>query len=153
VATRLADDPLARGTLLVLLVAAVVAPLLAVVGLALAAAADLRDEGGALLDLEAQGVPPRTLRRGLQVGSVMVAVTGLLGGVAVGALLTRSVVDVLLVTAAADVPEPPLVARVDWLAVAPAAACYLLVGLAAVAAVTRSAFRAPVAGRAVATDL
>jgi hypothetical protein len=153
VAERLADDPLARGTLLVLLAAAVVAPLLALIGVALASTAELRDESGALLDLEAQGVPPRTLRRGLRLGAVLTAVLGVGGGTVVGVLLTRSVVDLLLLTASAEPPQPPLVAQIDWAVAAVAAACFLLLALVATALVTRSAFRGPVAGRAAGTDL
>jgi hypothetical protein len=153
VAERLADDPLARGTLLVLLAAAVVAPLLALIGVALAATAELRDESGALLDLEAQGVPPRTLRRGLRLGAVLTAVLGVGGGTVVGVLLTRSVVDLLLLTASAEPPQPPLVAQIDWAVATVAAACFLLMATAATALVTRSAFRGPVAGRAAGTDL
>ena len=59
----LRDDPLARGTLLTLLAAALVALGLALVGVLLGVVSDVRDERGELDDLEAQGARPALLRR------------------------------------------------------------------------------------------
>src|SRR5207244_8890476 len=53
--TGLQADPLARGSLLTLAGTAAVALLLALVGLLLAVAGDVRDDRGDLFDLEAQG--------------------------------------------------------------------------------------------------
>ena len=52
------DDPLGHGTLLALDSAAVVALLLAALGLALTVLSDLRDDRGDLYDLESQGAEP-----------------------------------------------------------------------------------------------
>ena len=57
-----AGDPLSRAIVWALIVAAVAGLILSVGGLLLGAATDLRDERGELADLEAQGVPPSSLR-------------------------------------------------------------------------------------------
>ena len=54
----LAGDPLARGSLLALVVASLAGVGLALAGLLLVVVADLRDERGELFDLEAQGAAP-----------------------------------------------------------------------------------------------
>ena len=141
------SDPLARGTLYTLAGAAIVALVLALVGLLLGVVSDVRDERGELFDLEAQGARPATLRTHLRLRSAFVAVVGALGGIALGAVLAALIVALVTLTAAAGSPEPPLVLSVDWAAI--------LVGLAAFAAgaallvvvATRRAFRGDVAGR------
>lgn len=141
------SDPLARGTLYTLVGAALVALVLALVGLLLGVISDIRDERGELFDLEAQGAEPGTLRTHLRLRTVFVAVVGALGGIATGAVLAALIVALVTLTAAAGAPEPPLVLAVDWPilllgAVAFAAAASLLV-----VAATRRAFRAEAAGR------
>src|SRR5439155_16699510 len=69
----LRSEPLARGTLLTLAGAALVALGLALVGLLLGVVADVRDERGELFDLEAQGPQPSTLRTHLRLRSAFVA--------------------------------------------------------------------------------
>src|SRR5207302_6914582 len=66
----LRGDPLARGSLALLLAAAVVGLVLAAVGVLLGVVGDRRDESGELFDLSAQGVTPAPLRRHLllQIG-------------------------------------------------------------------------------------
>src|SRR5438045_2572415 len=59
----LRGDPLARGSLALLLAAAAVGLALAVVGVLLTVVGDLRDESGELFDLEAQGATPADIRR------------------------------------------------------------------------------------------
>ncbi len=66
------DDPLGHGTLLALDSAAVVALLLAALGLALTVLSDLRDDRGDLYDLESQGAEPRLLRRIVRVRALVV---------------------------------------------------------------------------------
>ncbi len=121
---RLRADPLARGSLAALTGAAVVAFLLALVGLAVLLAGDARDERRELFDLETQGAGPGTLRRHLRLRAVLVAGLGLLGGLAAAALLAVLVVDLVTLTAGASLPEPPLAIAVDWRLVALACAVY-----------------------------
>ncbi len=144
---RLAADPLARGSLLALAAAAIVALALALAGLLFEIVADLRDERGELFDLEAQGATPSLLRRRLRLRSLFVVLAGLLGGLATGAALSSLVIDLVKVTANATEPEPPLVASPGWALLAIALGAYVLVSAVVVAGVTRHAFRAPSAGR------
>ena len=136
-------DPLARGALATLAASAGLALALALAGLVLGAAADRRDERGELFDLEAQGATPATLQRHLRLRALLVAAVGLLGGVATGAILSRLVLSLVAVTAAAAKPEPPLVLTPDWPLLAAAVALDALVAAAAVAAATRLRGRAP----------
>jgi hypothetical protein len=121
---RLRADPLARGSLAALTGAAIVAFLLALVGLAVLLAGDARDERRELFDLETQGAGPGTLRRHLRLRAVLVALLGLLGGLAAAALLAVLAVDLVTLTAGASLPEPPLAIAVDWRLVALACAVY-----------------------------
>lgn len=141
----LRSDPLARGTLDVLLVAAVVGLALAALGVLLAVVGDLRDESGELYDLEAQGASPVEVRRHLLLRAASVAGVGGVGGVAAGAVVGALVVSVVTVTAGATQPLPPLAHVADWPLVALALASLAAAsGLAAFGA-ARSAFAA--AGR------
>jgi putative ABC transport system permease protein len=137
------SDPLARGTLAALSAAALLALLLAAVGLALAVRADLRDERGELVDLEAQGLPPSLLRRVVRSRAAALSVAGLLAGVATGALLLSLVTRVVAVTARGGFAEPPLVATVDLVVLAAGVAVYVLVAAALVGVATRRAFSDP----------
>ncbi|HET7566480.1 MAG TPA: hypothetical protein VFJ91_00685 [Gaiellaceae bacterium] len=131
----LRSDPLARGTLDVLLVAAAVGLALAVLGVLLAVVGDLRDESGELYDLEAQGASPAEVRRHLLLRAASVAWMGGAGGVAAGAVVGALVVSVVTVTAGATAPLPPLAHVADWpLVLAALAALGAVSGLAAFAA-------------------
>jgi ABC-type lipoprotein release transport system permease subunit len=147
-ANEIEAEPIARGSLLMLVAAAVVAVALAVAGLALGVLTELRDERGELLDLEAQGAAPSALRRQLRLRALAVGVFGLVGGVLAGALLAALVVRLVALTASATEPEPPLVLSLGWSAVL---AGLVLGGIAAAALVltaTARAFRSPAAARA-----
>jgi hypothetical protein len=144
---ELRSDPLARGTLVVLVAAALAALALAVLGLLLGLVADLRDEGGELFDLEAQGVGPRALKRHLRLRTLVVATSALAGGVAAGAGLAGLVVRLVTVTAQATAPEPPLVLVLDWRVVGLALLAYAVLVAAVAAGATAAAFRSRAAGR------
>src|SRR6266545_3921287 len=144
---ELRSEPLARGTLITLAGAALTALVLALVGLLLGVVSDLRDERGDLFDLEAQGAAPGTLRGHLQLRSMLVAVFGILGGLATGAVLAALIVALVTLTASAGSAEPPLMLGFNWPVVLLGlflygAAAAILVGVA-----TRRAFRHDVAGR------
>src|SRR5204863_2214799 len=102
---RLQADPLARGALLTLAGTAAVALLLALVGLLLSVVGDVRDDRGALFDLEAQGASPATIRAHLRLRALLVAAFGILGGLALGVVLSALVISLVSVTAAAAEPE------------------------------------------------
>ncbi|HEY6030627.1 MAG TPA: hypothetical protein VIU44_08690, partial [Gaiellaceae bacterium] len=114
VESQLRGDPLARGALLVLAGTALVALVLAVVGLLLGLLADMRDESGELFDLETQGAEPALLRRHLRLRTLVVAAVGVLGGIATGAVLSALVLDLVRVTANVAAPEPPLALTLGW---------------------------------------
>ncbi len=107
-------DPLARGTLLTLLAAALVALGLALVGVLLGVVSDVRDERGDLDDLEEQGARPALLRRVVRLRSFVVVTVGLVGGLVTAALLGVLVVDLVAVTADARATDLPLQATVTW---------------------------------------
>ena len=119
----LRSDPLARGSLALLLVAAIVGLVLAAVGVLLGVVGDRRDETGELFDLSAQGVTPAELRRHLVLRAEAVAAVGIGGGVAAGAVVSALVVAVVSVTAGAGTPLPPLVLVFDWPLVGIALVC------------------------------
>jgi hypothetical protein len=139
----LESDPLARGALLTLAGTAMVALLLALVGLVLAIVSDVRDDRGELFDLEAQGAAPSTIRAHLRLRALLVAVFGVVGGLILGAILAALVISLVSVTAAAAEPEPPLRLSLDWQLLAIAAVAYVLLAVALVAAATSLRGRAP----------
>jgi hypothetical protein len=135
----LRHDPLARGALLTLVAGAIVALALALIGIVLGVVSDLRDERGQLLDLEAQGARPATLRRIVRLRSAVIALAGLAGGIAAGAVLSRLVVDLVAVTANARAAELPLELTLDWPVLALAVGACGLFASVLVFAVTRRA--------------
>jgi hypothetical protein len=147
-AAELESDPLARGSLAALAVAAAAAAALALVGLLLVIAGDLSDERGELFDLEAQGAGPAALRRHMRLRILALSAFGLFGGLVTGAVLSALVVDLVLLTANATAPEPPLLLTVDWRLTAVALVAFAVVALLLVAAATWRAFRSPFPGRA-----
>jgi hypothetical protein len=136
-------DPLARGALATLAGTALVALALALVGLLLGVASDLRDERGELFDLEAQGASPATIRTHLRLRALLVAAFGLLGGLVAGAILSALVLSLVTLTASAAEPEPPLRLALDWPLVAAAVAAYALAAATLVLWCTRLGGRAP----------
>ena len=143
-------DPLAHGTLLALGAAALMALVLAAIGLALAVRADLRDDRSELYELEAQGASPSLLRRVIRSRALAVAVAGLLAGAVTGAALVTLVTRVVSVTARGGFAEPPLAPTVDPFVVCAGVAAYALLAGLLVGVMTRRAFqesRGPVAER------
>jgi hypothetical protein len=133
----LRSDPLSRGSLALLVAAAVVGLLLAAVGVLLTVVADRRDESGELFDLEGQGVTPAGLRRHVLLRALIVAGVGLAFGLGAGAVVSALVVSVVTVTAGAGTPIPPLALSFDWPLVALAVACVATASAAASAVAVR----------------
>jgi len=136
-------DPLGHGTLLALAAAAVAALVLAIWGLVLAIRADLRDDRGDLVDLEAQGATPQLLRRVVATRAGVVAGMGALAGVVAGILLAVLVTRVVSVTARADQPQPPLVTTVDPLILLVGGLVFAVAATGLVLLTTRRAFADP----------
>jgi ABC-type antimicrobial peptide transport system permease subunit len=133
-------DPLAHGTLLALGAGALVALVLAALGLALAVRSDLRDERAELYELEAQGASPSLLRGVVRSRALAVSVAGLLAGVATGVVLVTLVARMVSVTARGGLAEPPLVATVDPFVVVAGIAAFAALALVLVGRSTRRAF-------------
>jgi hypothetical protein len=140
---QLRADPLARGALLTLAGTAAVALLLALLGLLLTVVGDMRDDRGELFDLEAQGASPATIRSHLRLRALLVAVFGILGGLALGAILSALVISLVSVTAGSAEPEPPLLLSLDVPLLVAAAVAYVLLAALLVAAATALRGRAP----------
>ena len=140
-------DPLARGALIALSGAALVALALALLGLMLVVASDLRDETGELFDLETQGADPATLRRHLRLRAVFVTAFGLVGGVLTGVVLGALVLNLVKLTAGALPAQPPLVLSIDWALLVLAVLVFALLAVGIVALVTWAGFRSASAGR------
>ena len=145
--SQLAGQPLAHGLLDVLAMSALLALVLGVAGLVLVCAADLGDERDHLVDLEAMGVGPAALRRHLVLRALVLVVAGIGGGLVLGAVLSRLVIDLVSLGAGAATATPPLRGEQDWAIVAAGLAAFAVCGLVLVWAFARSAFRAPVPGR------
>lgn len=137
-AASLRGDPLARGSLALLLAAAIVGLVLAGVGLLLGVLGDRSDESGDLFDLSAQGVTPAEIRRHLLLRAEAVAAVGIAGGIGAGAVVSALVVAVVAVTAGAGSPLPPLQLVVDWPLVALALAALAAGSTLAAAAALRT---------------
>ena len=134
-------DPLARGTLLVLGAAALLALALSLVGLALTVAVELRDEAGELFDLETQGMGPAALRHQVRLRAGAVLVAGLVGGLLLGAVLALAVLKAIAVSANSTAPVPPLVLAPDWPMLILGFVLFTALALGLVALLTRAAFR------------
>ena len=143
----LSAQPLARGLLDVLALSALLALVLGVAGLVLVCAADLGDERDHLVDLEAMGVGPAALRTHLVLRAAILVVVGIAGGLVLGAVLERLVIDVVSLGAGADTASPPLRSVQSAGLVAAGLAAFAITGLVLVWAFARTAFRAPVPGR------
>ena len=134
------NDPLGHGTLLALATAALVALVLAALGLALTVLSDLRDDRGDLFDLESQGVGPAQLRRVVRVRALLVGIAGIVAGSVAGAVLALLVTRVVAVTARAAAPDPPLQIAFDLRVIVLAAFAYLVVATLLVVLATRRSF-------------
>ena len=134
------EDPIAHGTLLALLVAALVSLGLALAGILLTVAGDLRDERGELFDLEAEGAGPSLLRGVVRLRALVVSLAGLAAGAVTGVVLGAVVTDLVSLTARATTADPPLRLHVDWAIVAAALAVYAVLAAVLVATATRRAF-------------
>jgi hypothetical protein len=138
---RLAGDPLARATARALGASALVALVLAVLGFWVGVLSEVRDERSDFFDLEAQGVPPARLRAQLRTRSVILLVVGLVGGAALGALLSLLVVSLVRISATTALPEPPLRFDPAWLESALAIVALAIVTLAVAEGTSLAAFR------------
>jgi hypothetical protein len=138
---RLATDPLAHATELALAAGGIVALLLATLGFWVAIVSELRDERSDLFDLEAQGLPPASLRAQVRTRGVILLTIGLTGGVVLAALLSRLVVSLVRVAATTALPQPPLRLDAAWLVSGLGTLLLALLALLVVEGTSLAAFR------------
>ena len=113
VQSSLSGDPVARGVLGTLLVAAATSAALAVLGLLAALLGTMRDVR-AERDLIVLGLSPRQLRRELRARVLAAGTLGAILGLLLAAVLTRLVVGAVHAAGAVAAPDPPLVALAPW---------------------------------------
>ncbi|MFC8918814.1 FtsX-like permease family protein [Streptomyces sp. NPDC057116] len=106
VAGELLGDPLGAGPRSALTAVAVAAAALAAVGFAVSAAGTLRERAAELGVLRALGAPRRRLARLLAAEQGLLVGIGLLVGLALGTVLTRAVVPLVVLTGRAARPVP-----------------------------------------------
>jgi hypothetical protein len=140
--TAAVGDPFSSSILTAFAAAGAAGLLLAALGLALGALADVRDETGELRDLEAQGVGPRALRRQVAARTLLLAVGGTAAGLAMGLGLAAVVTGALGVGADGTVPVPPLVIDLPWGGILAAVAVPLIAAAVLAGIAAGRAFRA-----------
>jgi hypothetical protein len=140
-------DPLARGVIGALRILAALGGLVALAAAGLAVAGSARDRGGEQAELEAIGVPPRTLRAQMVAVALATAAAGLAAGVLGGAVLTNRFPDLLALGADGRRPLPELVPGFPWTTATTAALLAALATTAAAAIQARRAFRGDTLGR------
>ncbi|WP_416961800.1 FtsX-like permease family protein [Streptomyces sp. Agncl-13] len=123
IAQELRDDPFGAGPEAAFAAAALVAAALAAVGFAVSAAGSLRERGAEFAVLRALGAPRRQLARMVAAEQGVLVALALVVGVALGTVLTRAVIPLIVLTAQATRPVPRVlvelpVARVALLLVA-----------------------------------
>jgi ABC-type antimicrobial peptide transport system permease subunit len=131
IAAELRDDPFGAGPEAAFAAAAVVAAALAAVGFAVSAAGSLRERGAEFAVLRALGTSRRRLARMIAAEQGVLLVLALVVGVALGTVLTRAVLPLIVLTSRATRPVPELLvelppARVALLLAAVAAAPLLV---------------------------
>ncbi|MEV0776764.1 ABC transporter permease [Streptomyces sp. NPDC050428] len=106
IADELLGDPLGVGPQSALLAAAIAAAALAAVGFAVSAAGSLRERAAEFALLRALGTSRRQLARLIATEQGLLLMVALLVGLALGAVLTRAVVPLVVLTGQATQPVP-----------------------------------------------
>ncbi|WP_328771518.1 ABC transporter permease [Streptomyces sp. NBC_00286] len=106
VADGLRDDPFGAGPQSAFAAAATVAAALAAVGFAVSTAGSLRERGTEFAILRALGAPRRQLARLIAAEQGVLVALALVVGVALGAVLTRAVIPLIVLTPRATQPVP-----------------------------------------------
>ncbi|WP_037605222.1 FtsX-like permease family protein [Streptacidiphilus rugosus] len=107
-ADSLRQDPLGSGPLAAMFAAVALAVALSAIGFGTDAAGAIRQRAGEFAVLSALGLRRRRLARSTAVELVIPVVLGLGVGVALGEVLTRLIVPLLVLTSEADRPTPPV---------------------------------------------
>lgn len=110
-ADQLRDDPFGSGAEAAFTAAAGVAAALAAVGFAVSAAGSLRERGAEFAVLRALGAPRRRLARAVALEQSVLVMLALLAGALLGAVLTRAVIPLIVLTDEATRPVPPVLVQ------------------------------------------
>ncbi|MGW6011306.1 FtsX-like permease family protein [Streptomyces sp. NPDC055210] len=124
IAERLRDDPFGAGPEAAFAAASVVAAALAAVGFAVSTAGSLRERSAEFALLRALGAPRRQLARLVAAEQGVLVALALVVGVALGAVLTRAVIPLIVLTSRATRPVPEVLVELPLARVA-----FLLAGL------------------------
>ncbi|MEU9853471.1 ABC transporter permease [Streptomyces sp. NPDC047974] len=135
IAEDLLGDPLGAGPHTALMAVAAAAAALAAVGFAVGSAGSVRERAAEFAVLRALGAPRRRLARLLAAEQGVLIGVGLLVGVALGALLARVVVPLVVLTGRATRPVPPVLVELPLGEVALLLAGVAALPLAVVAAI------------------
>ncbi|MEU9119431.1 ABC transporter permease [Streptomyces sp. NPDC048506] len=135
IARQLHDDPLGLGPRSALTAAAAVAVALAAVGFAVSAAGSVRERAREFAVLRALGAPRPQLARMIAAEQGALIALALAVGVALGTVLTRAVVPLVVLTQRADRPVPPVLVELPAGQVVALLAAIAAVPLLVVAAV------------------
>ncbi|MGW4777210.1 FtsX-like permease family protein [Streptomyces filamentosus] len=135
IASGLLDDPLGAGPHTALMAVAAAAAALAAVGFAVGSAGSVRERAAEFSILRAIGAPRRRLARLLAAEQGVLIGVGLLVGVALGSLLARVVVPLVVLTGRATRPAPPVLVELPLGEVALLLAGVAALPLAVVAAI------------------
>ncbi|MFC8224435.1 FtsX-like permease family protein [Streptomyces sp. NPDC057287] len=136
VARELADDPLGAGPQSAMLAVAVVAAALAAVGFAVGLVGSQRERAAENAVLRALGAPRRRLARMMAAEQGVLITLALLIGLALGAVLTRAVVPLVVLTGQAARPVPEVLVLLPAGQVAVLLASVAALPLLIVAAIT-----------------
>ncbi|MEU8622987.1 ABC transporter permease [Streptomyces sp. NPDC048623] len=134
-AAELLGDPLGAGPNSALMAVAAAAAALAAVGFAVGSAGSLRERSQEFGVLRALGAPRRQLARLIAAEQGLLIGIGLLVGVALGTVLTRAVVPLVVLTSQADRPVPQVLVELPVGHVALLLAGVAVLPLAVVAAI------------------
>ncbi|WP_328496276.1 ABC transporter permease [Streptomyces sp. NBC_00414] len=118
IAERLRDDPFGAGPEAAFAAASVVAAALAAVGFAVSTAGSLRERGAEFALLRALGAPRRQLARLVAAEQGVLVALALVVGVALGAVLTRAVIPLIVLTSRATRPVPEVLVQLPFARVA-----------------------------------
>ncbi|MFI8513996.1 FtsX-like permease family protein [Streptomyces sp. NPDC085460] len=135
IADGLLGDPLGAGPNTALMAVAAAAAALAAVGFAVGSAGSVRERAAEFAILRALGAPRRRLARLLAAEQGVLIGVGLLVGLALGALLARVVVPLVVLTGRATRPVPPVLVELPLGQVALLLAGVAALPLAVVAAI------------------
>ncbi|MER5735114.1 ABC transporter permease [Streptomyces sp. NPDC002262] len=135
IAAELLGDPLGAGPHTALMAAAAAAAALAAVGFAVGSAGSVRERSAEFAVLRALGAPRRRLARLLAAEQGVLIGVGLLVGLALGSLLARVVVPLVVLTGRATRPVPPVLVELPLGEVALLLAGVAALPLAVVAAI------------------